>query len=92
MELIAQMEKVARGPYGGAMGWLGLDEGAVNLDLGITIRALWVQNGRAYWRAGAGIVYDSEPFREWKECLNKAQAVKTALEMVLEEVGHASDN
>jgi len=92
MELIAQMEKVPRGPYGGAMGWLGLDEGSVNLDLGITIRALWVQNGRAYWRAGAGIVYDSEPYREWKECLNKAQAVKTALEMVLEEGGHAFNN
>jgi anthranilate synthase component 1 len=79
MELIADLERADRGPYGGAIGWLGLDRGKVNLDLGITIRGLWVRQGRAYWRAGAGIVYDSEPIREWSECLNKAAIVKAVL-------------
>ncbi|MDR1083275.1 MAG: anthranilate synthase component I family protein [Deltaproteobacteria bacterium] len=79
MELISDLERADRGPYGGAIGWLGLDRVEVNLDLGITIRGLWVRQGRAYWRAGAGIVYDSEPVREWTECLSKAAAVKSAL-------------
>jgi anthranilate synthase component 1 len=79
MELIADLEMANRGPYGGAIGWLGLDRGTVNLDLGIAIRGLWVRDGRAYWRAGAGIVYDSEPAREWVECLNKAAVVRAAL-------------
>jgi anthranilate synthase component 1 len=79
MELIADLEMANRGPYGGANGWIGLDRGQVNMDFGISIRGLWVRNGRAYWRAGAGIVYDSEPAREWTECLNKAAVVKAAL-------------
>ncbi|MDR1872227.1 MAG: anthranilate synthase component I family protein [Deltaproteobacteria bacterium] len=79
MELIADLEMADRGPYGGAIGWLGLGRGQVNLDLGIAIRGLWVKDGRAYWRAGAGIVYDSEPTREWQECLSKAAAVRAAL-------------
>ncbi|MDR1395780.1 MAG: anthranilate synthase component I family protein [Deltaproteobacteria bacterium] len=79
MELIADLEKADRGPYGGAIGWLGLDRTKVNLDLGITIRGLWVRQGRAFWRAGAGIVYDSEPAREWAECLSKAAAVRAAV-------------
>ncbi|MDR1657572.1 MAG: anthranilate synthase component I family protein [Deltaproteobacteria bacterium] len=80
MELIARFEGVDRGPYGGAIGWLGLDKDSVNLDFGITIRSLWVRGGRAAWRAGAGVVYDSVPEREWQECLNKAKAVVDALE------------
>jgi anthranilate synthase component 1 len=80
MERIAELEGIDRGPYGGAMGWLGLDKEAVSFDLGITIRSLWVRGGRAHWRAGAGVVYDSVPEREWGECLAKAQAVRDALE------------
>ncbi|MDR2140361.1 MAG: anthranilate synthase component I family protein [Deltaproteobacteria bacterium] len=79
MELIADLELADRGPYGGAIGWLGLDRGQVNLDLGIAIRGFWARGGRAYWRAGAGIVYDSEPQREWAECLSKAAVVRAAL-------------
>ena len=81
MELISGLEGIDRGPYGGAMGWLGLDKDSVNLDLGITIRSLWVRSGLAQWRAGAGVVYDSVPAREWEECLGKARAVQEALEM-----------
>jgi anthranilate synthase component 1 len=73
MEIIAQMEPFPRGPYAGAVGWLGLDEGEVNLDTGITIRTLWIRNDRIAWQAGAGIVSDSVPDKEWQECQNKAR-------------------
>jgi anthranilate synthase component 1 len=78
MELIAKMEGVDRGPYGGAIGWLGLDKDSVNLDLGITIRGLWTRDGQVNFRAGAGIVHDSDPLSEWKECQAKAAAVLAA--------------
>ncbi|MDR1576965.1 MAG: anthranilate synthase component I family protein [Deltaproteobacteria bacterium] len=79
MELIADLEMANRGPYGGAIGWLGLDKSHVNLDLGIAIRGLWARRGRAYWRAGGGVVFDSDPAREWAECLSKAAVVRAAL-------------
>lgn len=79
MEIIARFEPGPRGPYGGAMGWLGLDKDSVSLDLGITIRGLWRRGGQVYWQAGAGLVYDSVPEREWQECLNKSKAPQTAL-------------
>lgn len=77
MELIARMERSARGPYAGAIGWIGLDADSANLDLGITIRSAWVRNGKLYWQAGAGIVFDSDPEMEWKECNNKAAALRS---------------
>ncbi|MDR1038712.1 MAG: anthranilate synthase component I family protein [Deltaproteobacteria bacterium] len=80
MELIARMERVPRGPYAGGVGWFGLDPGRVDLDFGITLRGAWIREGRASWRAGAGIVYDSDPESEWRECLAKAEAVREALE------------
>ncbi|MDR1080938.1 MAG: anthranilate synthase component I family protein [Deltaproteobacteria bacterium] len=79
MELIAGMEKLPRGPYAGGVGWFGLDGGRVDLDFGITFRGAWIRGGRAVWRAGAGLVYDSDPESEWKECLAKAEAVREAL-------------
>lgn len=84
MEIIAEKEPVPRGPYGGAIGWLGLDQDSVNLDLGITIRGLWARGGRVFWQAGAGLVYDSDPETEWRECLNKAASVQAALESAAE--------
>ena len=61
MEMIGEFEGLARGPYAGSIGWLGLDEGRVDLDTGITIRSLWVRGGEVYWQAGAGIVYRFRP-------------------------------
>ncbi len=80
MEIIADLEKVndipqERGPYAGCIGWLGLDQGSVNLDTGITIRSMWIKNGICHWQAGAGIVYDSDPHKEWLECNNKARVI-----------------
>ncbi len=80
MEIIADLERQPRGPYGGAVGWLGLDEGRVDLDTGILIRTLWVRGGKAAWQAGAGIVYDSVPEKEWDEVNNKSRAVRKVLE------------
>ncbi|MDR1035338.1 MAG: anthranilate synthase component I family protein [Deltaproteobacteria bacterium] len=80
MELIAKMERIPRGPYAGGVGWFGLDRGRADLDFGITFRGAWIRGGRATWRAGAGLVYDSDPESEWKECLAKAEAVREALE------------
>jgi anthranilate synthase component 1 len=79
MEIIAEFEASARGPYGGALGWLGLDRDSVNLDLGITIRGMWQRCGRLFWQAGAGLVYDSDPEREWLECQHKLAAIGAAM-------------
>ena len=78
MEIIAEEEQCPRGPYAGAIGWLGLDKDAVHLDFGITIRSLWVRGGQVRWQAGAGIVYDSVPEKEWAECCAKAAGVRKA--------------
>jgi len=79
MEIIAQEEGLARGPYAGAIGWLGLDKEAVHLDFGITIRSLWVRGGQIRWQTGAGIVCDSVPEKEWLECRAKAAAMEKAV-------------
>jgi anthranilate synthase component 1 len=75
MEIIADLEPEERGPYGGCIGWMGLDDGEVSLDTGITIRSMWIRDGLCHWQAGAGIVYDSDPEKEWNECHNKARVL-----------------
>jgi len=79
MEIIAETEKRPRGPYAGSIGWLGLDKDAVSLDMGITIRSLWIKEGKLHWQAGAGIVYDSVPANEYVECQNKAAIMKLVI-------------
>ena len=78
MEIIAALEKRPRGPYAGCIGWLGLGREGVNLDTGITIRSMWVRDGRLYWQAGSGIVHDSVPALEWKEVCNKSAVMRQA--------------
>ena len=77
MEIIAELEPDKRGPYAGAVGYFDF---AGNLDTAITIRTIVISNGVAYIQAGAGIVADSIPEREHQECLNKAQALLSAIE------------
>ncbi|MBI4012172.1 MAG: chorismate-binding protein, partial [Candidatus Rokubacteria bacterium] len=77
MEIIDELEPVARGPYAGTVGYLGLD-GALNTA--ITIRTVLVHQGTAYVQAGAGIVADSVPEREHQECVAKARGLVRALE------------
>ena len=79
LEIIAEVEGCPRGPYAGCLGWIGLDKETVNLDLGITIRSLWVRDGKLHWQSGAGIVYDSVPENEYMECQNKAAIIHTIL-------------
>jgi para-aminobenzoate synthetase component 1 len=74
MEIIRELEPVARGAYTGALGWIG----AGGLQLNIVIRSAVVSAGEVVVQAGAGIVADSVPAREWRESLRKAAAVQLA--------------
>jgi anthranilate synthase component 1 len=77
MELIDQLEPTRRGPYGGAVGYIGW--GAKTLDTAIAIRTAILRGGRAHIQVGAGIVADSVPAREYAETEDKAGALLRAL-------------
>ena len=76
MEIIEELEPTRRGVYGGSVGYL--DFGG-DLDMAIAIRTALLRDGRAYVQAGAGIVADSDPAAEERECRNKAAAVLAAI-------------
>lgn len=76
MTVIAGTEPDPRGPYCGALGWIGLD-GA--MDTSIAIRTLTIEGGRVRFHAGGGIVAGSEPAAEYEETLTKASAMRRAL-------------
>jgi anthranilate synthase component 1 len=77
MEMIAELEGERRGIYAGAVGYFGYDG---NLDTCIALRTLVLKDGVAYAQAGGGVVYDSDPGREYDETENKLRAVLLALE------------
>ena len=80
MELIAELEGEKRGVYAGAVGYFGLgsvdgdklEEGA--MDTCIALRTMVIKEGKAYLQAGGGIVFDSDPYEEWVETMNKLKA------------------
>jgi len=76
MEIIAELEREARGAYAGAIGYLGF---AGSLNTCITIRTIVFKHGKAYVQAGAGIVWDSVPENEYQETVNKAMALLKAI-------------
>ncbi len=78
MEIIDELEPHRRGPYAGAVGYI--DYGG-NMDTCITLRTIVIQNDTAYVQAGAGIVADSVPAREYQETLNKAGGLLKAIEI-----------
>ncbi len=78
MEIIDELEPVRRGPYAGAVGYFSYNG---NADFAITIRTLFADRDNAHIQAGAGIVADSVPEREWFETETKAQALMKALEL-----------
>ena len=80
MEIIDELEPVRRGPYAGAVGYFNY--GGTSMDTAITIRTMVVRDGRGYVQAGAGIVADSDPEREYQETFNKARALLRAAAMV----------
>lgn len=77
MEIIEELEGERRGPYGGAVGYFSFDG---SMDMCITIRAMLMQGDRVTLQAGAGIVADSDPNREYEETVNKAKALAIAIE------------
>lgn len=78
MEIIDELEPTRRGAYAGAVGYFSYTG---DMDMCITIRTILLKEGIAYVQAGAGIVADSIPEREYQECLNKAYASLRAIEM-----------
>lgn len=77
MEIIDELEPVARGPYTGSIGYIS---NAGDMDLNIIIRTFVIKDRTAHMQVGAGIVADSDPEREYFETLQKAEALKKALE------------
>ena len=82
MEIIEELEPSRRGPYAGAVGYFSYNG---NADFAITIRTLFADKDKACIQAGAGIVADSIPEREWFETDHKAGALMKALQMAGEE-------
>jgi anthranilate synthase component 1 len=78
MQIIAELEQTARGPYGGCVGYFSFNG---NLDCCITIRTALIKDGRAYVQAGGGWVNDSAPEEEFQETVNKAKAMLKAVAM-----------
>jgi aminodeoxychorismate synthase component I len=79
MEIIDELEPLKRGPYTGSIGYVGFSG---CMDLNIVIRTMTVKNGTAFVQAGAGIVADSDPRREYRESLKKAEALVKTLDMI----------
>lgn len=82
MEIINELENNKRGIYGGAIGYIDFTG---NLDTAIAIRIAYRKKGRVFIRSGAGIVADSVPQKEHRECINKAKAVVGAIEKAARE-------
>ena len=81
MELIAELEPVARGLYGGSVGYLSKNG---NMDQAITIRTLVFHDGGYSFQAGAGIVADSDPYFEHREVMAKSAILRRAMEIAEE--------
>jgi anthranilate synthase component 1 len=81
MQIIDELEPVRRGPYGGSVGYFSYTG---NMDMAITIRTLFFHKGQAYMQAGAGIVADSVPANEYRECQQKAAALFAAVKKAQE--------
>ena len=81
-QLIGELENNKRGIYGGAIGYIDFTG---NTDTCIAIRIAYKKNGKVFVRSGAGIVADSDPNKEFEECINKAKAVVNALNLAEEE-------
>ena len=80
-EIINELENNKRGIYGGAIGYISFTG---NLDTCIAIRLAFSKNGKVFIRSGAGIVADSVPEKEYRECIQKAAAVRNAIQIAQE--------
>ena len=84
MEIIDELERSKRGPYGGCVGYFSADG---NMDTCIVLRTALVKDGILHVQAGAGIVYDSVAESEQQECINKAKALVRAAEEAVSRAG-----
>jgi anthranilate synthase component 1 len=80
MEIIDSLEREARGPYGGAIGYFSADG---DVDTCIALRTALVMDGVMHVQAGAGVVADSDAEAEYAECVNKARALFAAAKAAL---------
>jgi anthranilate synthase component I len=78
MEILDELEPIKRGVYSGAIGYLGYDG---SMDTAIAIRTAVIKNNTVFVQAGAGIVADSDPSKEWEETLAKSRALFRAAEV-----------
>ena len=76
MQIIEELEPEPRGVYGGAIGYIGWDG---NMDVAIAIRTVVDRGGELHVQAGAGIVHDSDPEKEWEETMSKGRALFRAV-------------
>jgi anthranilate synthase component 1 len=78
MEIIDELEPTKRGPYAGAVGYFDYRG---NMDTCITLRTMVIKDQKVYIQAGAGLVADSDPTKEYQETVNKAKALLAAVEV-----------
>lgn len=78
MEIIDELEPDGRGPYAGAVGYFGFSG---NMDFCITIRTFVMQGDDLWVQAGAGVVFDSDPVKEYEETINKSMGLRRAVEL-----------
>jgi anthranilate synthase component I len=78
MQIIDEVERQKRGPYGGAVGYIDFTG---NMDTCIALRTLVLQGTTAYIQAGGGVVYDSDPGAEYEETISKARGLLKAIEI-----------
>ena len=78
MQIIEEIEPTKRGAYAGAVGYFAFN---MDMDFAIIIRTIFIQDGKAYIQAGAGIVADSDPENEYQECVNKGKGMMKAIEL-----------
>ncbi len=81
MEIIDELEPDRRGPYAGSVGYFGFSG---NMDFCITIRTFVMQGDDLWVQAGAGVVFDSDPIKEYEETINKSMALRRAVELAEE--------
>ncbi len=87
MQIIEELEPVRRGPYTGSIGWIDYNG---NMELNIVIRTLIAKDGIGYVQAGAGIVIDSDPDKEYVESVNKAKAIWKSIQYAEQELSSVS--
>ncbi len=85
MQIIDEVERQKRGPYGGAVGYIDFTG---NMDTCIALRTLVIQGKTAYIQAGGGVVYDSDPGSEYEETLSKARGLLKAIEIAESQLTH----